>query len=196
MIGMEKISEAVLDKVRAEAEAIIKQAEDKAGKEVEQAKKQRVARLEEEKGKILQQTREEAARIEAQALVKARQELSRAKADVIDELIGSVKKRLLETSSDKNLLMGLIKEAAATLGISEGRVYVSPKDVSMVPKLLENDRGITGKIMEIKEYDCAGGVIVEDINGRIRVDNTYETRLEMLLPRLLPEIGRELFKGL
>lgn len=196
MIGMEKISEAVLDKVRAEAEAIIKQAEDKAGKEVEQAKKQRVARLEEEKGKILQQTREEAARIEAQALVKARQELSRAKADVIDELIGSVKKRLLETSSDKNLLMGLIKEATATLGISEGRVYVSPKDVSMVPKLLENDRGITGKIMEIKEYDCAGGVIVEDINGRIRVDNTYETRLEMLLPRLLPEIGRELFKGL
>lgn len=196
MIGMEKISEAVLDKVRAEAETIIKQAEDKAGKEVEQAKKQRVARLEEEKSKILQQTREEAARIEAQALVKARQELSRAKADVIDELIGSVKKRLLETSSDKNLLMGLIKEAAATLGISEGRVYVSPKDVSMVQKLLENDRGITGKIMEIKEYDCAGGVIVEDINGRIRVDNTYETRLEMLLPRLLPEIGKELFKGL
>ena len=196
MIGMEKISEAVLDKVRAEAETIIKQAEDKAGKEVEQAKKQRVARLEEEKGKILQQTREEAARIEAQALVKARQELSRAKADVIDEIISSVKKRLLETSSDKNLLMGLIKEAAATLGISEGRVYVSPKDVSMVQKLLENDRGITGKIMEIKEYDCAGGVIVEDINGRIRVDNTYETRLEMLLPRLLPEIGRELFKGL
>ncbi|MBE9512846.1 MAG: hypothetical protein IMY77_02165 [Chloroflexi bacterium] len=193
---MEKISEAVLDKVRAEAETIIKQAEDKAGKEVEQAKKQRVARLEEEKGKILQQTREEAARIEAQALVKARQELSRAKADVIDELIGSVKKRLLETSSDKNLLMGLIKEAAATLGISEGRVYVSPKDVSMVPKLLEGDKGLTGKIVEIKEYDCAGGVIVEDINGRIRVDNTYETRLEMLLPRLLPEIGRELFKGL
>ena len=196
MIGMEKISEAVLDKVRAEAETIIKQAEDKAGKEVEQAKKQRVARLEEEKSKILQQTREEAARIEAQALVKARQELSRAKADVIDELIGSVKKRLLETSSDKNLLMGLIKEAAATLGISEGRVYVSPKDVSMVQKLPESDRGITGKIMEIKEYDCAGGVIVEDINGRIRVDNTYETRLEMLLPRLLPEIGKELFKGL
>ena len=196
MIGMEKISEAVLDKVRAEAEAIIKQAEDKAGKEVEQAKKQRVARLEEEKGKILQQTREEAARIEAQALVKARQGLSRAKADVIDEIIGSVKKRLLETSSDKNLLMGLIKEATATLGISEGRVYVSPKDISMVQRLLEGDRGLTGKIVEIKENDCAGGVIVEDINGRIRVDNTYETRLEMLLPRLLPEIGRELFKGL
>ena len=196
MIGMEKISEAVLDKVRAEAETIIKQAEDKAGKEVEQAKKQRVARLEEEKGKILQQTREEAARIEAQALVKARQELSRAKADVIDELIGSVKKGLLETSSDKNLLMGLIKEATATLGISEGRVCVSPRDVSMVQKLLEGDKGLTSKIVEIKEYDCAGGVIVEDINGRIRVDNTYETRLEMLLPRLLPEIGRELFKGL
>ncbi|GAI00113.1 unnamed protein product, partial [marine sediment metagenome] len=34
---------------------------------------------------------------------------------------------------------------------------------------------------------------VEDIDGRTRIDNTYETRLEMLLPRLLPEISKELF---
>jgi len=35
--------------------------------------------------------------------------------------------------------------------------------------------------------------MVEDIAGKIRIDNTYDTRLEMLLPRLLPEIGKELF---
>ena len=193
MRGMEKIGEAILDKVRAEAENIIREAKSKAKKEIEQAKRQQVAKLEEEKAKILQEAREEAARIAAQASVKARQESSKAKADVINELINKVKKELSRISSDKSSLTDLIKEATDVLGIDKGRVYVSPKDIGTVQKLLEKDRGLASKIVEIREYNCLGGVIVEDINGRTRIDNTYETRLEMLLPRLLPEIGKELF---
>jgi len=193
MEGMEKIGEAILDKVRAEAENIIKEAEGKAAKEIEQAKKLQAAKLEEEKGKMLQEAKEEAARIAAQASVKARQELSKAKADVINELISRVKKELSGVSSDKSLLIGLIKEATQVLGFDKGRVYAAPKDINTVQKLLEKDRGLASKIVEVREHDCLGGVIVEDINGRTRIDNTYETRLEMLLPRLLPEIGRELF---
>ena len=193
MKEMEKIGEAILDKVRAEAESIIKEAKKRAEQEIEQAKKQQAAKLEEEKGKILQGAREEAARIAAQASVKARQESSKAKADVINELINKVKKELSRISSDKSSLTDLIKEAADVLGIDKGRVYVSPKDISTVQKLVEKDKGLASKIVEVKEYDCLGGVIVEDINGRTRIDNTYETRLEMLLPRLLPEISKELF---
>jgi V/A-type H+-transporting ATPase subunit E len=193
MKEMEKIGEAILDKVKAEAENIIKEAETKAAKEVAQAKKQQAAKLEEEKGKMLQGAKEEAARIAAQASVKARQELSKAKADVINDIISRVKKELSGVSSDKSLLIDLIKEATQVLGFAKGRVYTAPKDVSTVQKLLEKDKGLSSKIVEVKEHDCLGGVIVEDINGRTRIDNTYETRLEMLLPRLLPEIGRELF---
>lgn len=193
MKEMEKIGEAILDKVRAEAENIIKEAKEKAEKEIEQAKRQQVAKLEEEKGKILQEAREEAVRIAAQASVKARQESSKAKADVINEMLSRVKKELSGISGDKSSLMGLIMEATDVLGIDKGRVYVSPKDISTVQKLLEKDRRLASKIVEIREYDCLGGVIVEDIDGRTRIDNTYETRLEMLLPRLLPEISKELF---
>lgn len=193
MKEMEKIGEAILDKVKAEAESIIKEAESKAAKEVAQAKKQQAAKLEEEKGKMLQGAKEEAARIAAQASVKARQELSKAKADVINDIISRVKKELSGVSSDKSLLIDLIKEATQVLGFDKGRVYTAPKDVSTVRKLLEKDKGLSSKIVEVKEHDCLGGVIVEDIDGRTRIDNTYETRLEMLLPRLLPEIGRELF---
>jgi len=193
MKEMEKIGEAILDKVRAEAENIIKEAKDKAEKEIEQAKRQQVAKLEEEKGKILQEAREETVRIAAQASVKARQESSKAKADVINEMLSRVKKELSGISGDKSSLMNLIKEATDVLGIDKGRVYVSPKDITTVQKLLEKDRKLASKIVEIREYDCLGGVIVEDIDGRTRIDNTYETRLEMLLPRLLPEISKELF---
>ena len=193
MKGMEKIGEAILDKVRAEAESIIKEAEGKAAKEIEQAKKQQAAKLEEEKGKMLQEAREEAARIAAQASVKARQEVSKAKADVINDIISRVKKELSRVSSDRSSLIDLIREATGVLGFDKGRVYAAPKDISTLKKLLEKDRGLAGKIVEVREHECLGGVIVEDISGRTRIDNTYETRLEMLLPRLLPEIGRELF---
>jgi len=193
MAKMEKIGEAILGKVKAEAEGIIKEAESRADQEIEQAEKQHLARLEEKKARMIQEAREEAARIEAQASVKARQELSRAKADVIDEIISKVKEKLSATSGDKSLLVSLVKEAVDALGIDKVRVYVSPKDVKTVQKLLNEDRELAGKIAEVKEYDGAGGVIVEDIEGKVRIDNTYDTRLEMLLPQLLPEIGRELF---
>ena len=193
MTGMEKIGGAILDKVKAEAKVIIKEAEDKARQEIEQAKKQQIVRLEEEKGRMLRQAGEEATRIAAQATVQARQEISRAKADVINDIISRVKKELTTASSSEGSLRGLLNEAAAPLGTGKGRVYLSAKDVSGVKKLLAKDRELATRITEVKEYDCSGGIIVEDIDGKIRIDNTYETRLEMLLPRLLPEIGRELF---
>jgi len=193
MTGMEKIGGAILDKVKAEAKVIVKEAEDKARQEIEQTKKQRVARLEEEKGRMLRQAGEEATRITAQAIVQARQEISRAKADVINDIISRVKKELAATSISEGSLRGLLNEAAAPLGTGKGRVYLSAKDVSGVKKILAKDKELAARIAEVKEYDCSGGVIVEDIDGKIRIDDTYETRLEMLLPRLLPEIGRELF---
>ena len=193
MRGMDKIGEAILDKVKAEAKDIIKEAEARAKEEIEQATKQQKARQEEQKSKFIQEAKEEATRIEAQALVKARQELSRAKADAINEIVSRVKKELSVASNDKSSFLSLLKEATDAIGIKKVRVYVSLKDKSMVQKLLGEDKGLANKIVEIKEHDFTGGVIVEDIEGKTRIDNTYETRLEMLLPRLLPEIGEELF---
>ena len=196
MKGMEKISEAILDKVRAEAQDIIKKAEEKARERVEKAKRQQEARLEEEKNKLIEEAKEEATRILAQSSIAARQELLLAKTRIIDEIISRVKKTLSEISSDKGSLLDLIKEAINTLDIDKARIYVSPKDVSSVRKSLKGDKKLADRISEIKELDGTGGVIVEDTDGKIRIDNTYDARLEMLLPRLLPEIGKELFQGL
>jgi len=195
MRGMERISEAILDKVKADAENVIKEAENKAQEEIEKAKAQQQAKLEEQKGKIIEEAKEEAARILAQATIKARQELLATKTGVIDQIVNRVRQELSGTLSDKSSPLSLIKEAMVALNIDKVRVYVSPKDITTVKKLLERDKELAKKIAEIKEFDCVGGAIVEDIEGKIRIDNTYETRLEMLLPRLLPEISRELFGG-
>ncbi len=58
MMSMEKISDAILDKVRVEAQDIIKEAEEKAGERVGKAKRQREAKVEEEEGKLIEEAKE------------------------------------------------------------------------------------------------------------------------------------------
>ncbi len=195
-MSMEKISDAILDKVRVEAQDIIKEAETRAGERIERAKEQQEAKLEEEKNKLLEEAREEATRILAQSTITTRQELLLAKTRVIDEIISGVKKTLSGTSIDESSSLGLIGETIDALDTDKVRIYVLPKDVNTVQKLVAGDKKLSDKITEIREFNGTGGVIIEDIDGKIRIDNTYDTRLEMLLPRLLPEIGKELFQGL
>jgi len=196
MRGMEKISEAILDKARADAQNIVQEAEAKAREKIGKAEKQQEEKLREEKNKLVEEAKGEATRILAQSSITARQELLLAKTRIIDEIINKAKKVLSGFSSDKSSPLDLIKEAIDTLDRDKVRIYVSPKNVATVRKLLKADKELAVKIMEIKELDCIGGVIAEDIDGKIRIDNTYETRLEMLLPQLLPEISKELFHGL
>jgi len=192
---MEKISRAVLSKVESEAQSITQEAEKKAQEEITKAKKQKDARLAEEKDRILGEAAEEAARVLAQASIKARQQLSSAKANAIAKIVEGARQELSQVSSDESHLLNLIKEAINALGADKGRIYVSPKDVATAKKLLETDRELSGKISEVRESNFMGGVIAEDVEGKLRIDNTYETRLETLMPKLLPEISKRLFEA-
>jgi V/A-type H+-transporting ATPase subunit E len=192
---MEKISEAVVGKVKLDAQKIIEEAEEKAQEEIEKAKKQREVRFEEERGRMRGEAEEEVARILAQASIKARQQLSGAKADAISKITDGARKELPQVSTGEAHFLDLIREAVEGLGVDKARIYVSPKDVSNVKKFLEADRELSGKIVEVREYNCLGGVIAEDVEGKLRIDNTYETRLEMLLPQLLSKVSEELFKA-
>ena len=192
-MGMEKVSEAILDKVKVEAQEIIKEAEEKARERIDKAKEQHEAGFEEEKSRLIEEAEGEAARIQAQASIKARQELLNVKNEVIEEIVNRVKKALSDVSDSESLSLNLIKEAITAAGVDEVRVYVSSKDIASVQKLAKEDKELAGKIKEIKEVKCTGGAIVEDIEGKLSIDNTYETRLETLLPRILPEISKELF---
>lgn len=194
-MGMDKIKDAIISKVHAEAEDITNEAKEKAQEEIDKAKRQREARFEEERGKILAEVEEESARVLAQATIKARQKLSSTKADVIDRIVDGVRKTLSAASSDESHFLKLVREATEGLGPVKGRIYVSPGDVGITKKLVEANKDLSDKIVEVRESNFLGGVIAEDVEGKLRIDNSYETRLEMLLPRLLPEISRELFES-
>jgi vacuolar-type H+-ATPase subunit E/Vma4 len=192
-MSMEKITEAILDKVRKEAQEITADAEEKARERVDRAKEQYQVRFEEQKRKLVEEAEGEAARVRAQALIAAREEMLNVKNEVIEEIVNKVKKALPDVSGGEKLALALIREGLAATGTGKARVYVSGKDVDGVKKLIGEDKELSGKIAEVVEYKCNGGAVVEDIEGRISIDNTFETRLDTLLPRVLPEISKELF---
>ena len=108
---MEKIGEAIVAKVKLDAQNIIREAEEKAKEEIEKAKRQRELRFEEEQGKMLGEAEEEAARILAQASIKARQKLSGTKADIIAKITDGAQKGLPLIASDESYLLNLIRDA-------------------------------------------------------------------------------------
>ena len=193
-MSMQKISEAILDKVKAEAQDILKDAEEKAAERVQRADEQHAARLEEEKKKIQGEAESRAARVMAQASIQAREELLSVKNEIIQRIVKKVRDSLWEVPDSDKAALNLIKESIEVSGAAQVNVYVAQRDLDSVKKRIAKDKELAGKVGEIKEYKCAGGAVVEDIEGTLSIDNTFETRLETLMPRILPEINKELFE--
>ncbi len=191
---MQNISNAVVDKVKEEARATINEAEEEAKRELEKAKAQRDARFEMEKKRLLSSAQEEAARITAQNAMQARQKVANAKAGVLDEIVQKTRAELKKVPSNQESLAYLINDAINGIGQS-GRLtlLVSEKDLALAKDIVKADKGMSAVISEIKTCECDGGVLIENEDRTLSVDNTYTTRLDMLLPRILPEISRKLF---
>ncbi len=190
----DKIRTAVLEKAQGEADEITANARVKAEELITNAKEQKRKRLEEEKIKVTSDARREASRIIAQSSLKARQEILREKDSVIKEVIARVKKDLLGKAMDERTLTNIIDETMKAFETEDKlRLLVSPRDIAVARKIVEENDGIRERITEIVEFDCMGGVMAESTDGMVSIDNTFDMRLEMLIPKILPQIGRELF---
>jgi vacuolar-type H+-ATPase subunit E/Vma4 len=193
MSGMEKITETILAKVEEEARQIIENANKEALKEVQKAEKQAKTKYDEEKQKVVGDAEREAARVLAQSQIEARQKLAMAKAEIIEKVTANVKDSLEKVADRQQSLAALIKEALDGLDVDKAVVYVSAEDISVAKKVVKAEKTLADRISEIKEGKFNGGAIAETLDGMIRVDNTYDTRLKMLLPRIMPEIEKTLF---
>ena len=190
----DKIRKAVLNKARDDADKITSDAGLRANEMIEEAKDRRRQRFEKEKEMIIDEARREASKILAQASLKARQEILKQKNAVINEIIAKVKNKLKQAAPDKKSLLHLIKEAIDAFETEDTvRIFVSHKDAGDVSKIIEENSSLSEKITEVREIDCLGGILAEKTNGMVSIDNTFDTRLEMLMAKILPEIGRKLF---
>lgn len=194
--GLENLRDAIMERAREEADRILREAEEEARAEVERARRAKEEEAKALRDRLLKEAEVEAARIMARARIRAKNIVLEARNKVIDEVI----RRAKETLSGHSLgregsLSRLLRESVEALGGSRLRVLVSKGDLEIARRLIQGNGDLSKRVEEVAEAECSGGVIVEEVDGGVRIDNTYEARLAMLIPRLLPMIAKELPKG-
>ena len=192
---MENIGEAVIDKVNKEAQNIIDKAKREAKLEIEMATKERQLKSVKIEQKKLKDAEEESARISSRASIEVRRNLVTVKAQVVNNIIEKVKDKLEKTPMHKEAFIPLVIEAINAIKVEEVRIYIPKGDTKRIKDYMQDEKELNSRIIEFKEGDFVGGFVLEDADGLLRIDNTYAARMEMLLPRMMPEINKELFQS-
>jgi len=192
---MENIGETVINKVNKEAQNIIDSAKMEAKLEIEMANNERQLKLVKIEQNKLRDAEEESARISSRASIEVHQNLVAVKAEAVNSIIEKAKEKLAKTPMQREAFIALVAEALNAMKIEKARIYIPKGDTKRIKGYMQDEKELNSKIIELKEGDFIGGFILEDADGLLRVDDTYAARMEMLLPRMMPEINKDLFQS-
>ncbi len=189
MNSIELLRGAVLRKAREEAERIVASARESAKRILEEARERKRAVVEAERSRVLSELDYEA-RV-AEAKVRARILVSKARHEVVSRAISKALELLeslppeVRLASLRNLLEEAVEEVERSLGRASGLVvYVSERDAQLARGAADEVARLRGVELELRTTGISGGVVVEDREGRVRVDNSYDSRISALASRL------------
>ncbi|XP_062317060.1 V-type proton ATPase subunit E 1a [Osmerus eperlanus] len=141
-------------------------------------------------------------------LNQARLKVLKTRDDMISDLLSEARQRLSEIAKDPEryavLLEGLIMQGFYQLLEPKVTIRCRQQDVSMVQAAVDKDIPVykemvkSNIVVRIDEQrflssDISGGVELYNDNGKIKVSNTLESRLELIAHQMMPEIRVELF---
>jgi V/A-type H+-transporting ATPase subunit E len=182
-MGLENIVDEILEQARSEVAAIKAEADNEANAMINQAK------TEAEKIKETHQVLADAQieRMHKQEMSSAHLEIKRAnlnaKKDVLNSTIQSAKEIISSLSAEKNA--NLLKEILDKYGSEGTRVYSNGRDAKLVQEMTD--------LTFMGEIDCIGGLIIENDDGTVRLDYTFDTILDDTAEQSLKQISDILF---
>jgi V/A-type H+-transporting ATPase subunit E len=183
--NIEALSRAILRDAQEEALQIQAEAEAKAETIRQRAREQAEA----ERKTILERARQDAERLGSQAVataqLKARTLQLEHREKLLDKVFESASQKLLSVQKRadfEQVTVRLLREALTQLKVDQAEVRADEATVKLLQvKTLEkvakemNTRLTIGKALEE-----GTGIVVEASDGRVKYDNTLETRLERL----------------
>jgi len=194
-MSAERLREEVLARARAKAEKIIEEAKRQAEEIVRKAQEEYRRRLEEAKREAYHKVVSEENEKYIRRVMELNMEVLKEKNKMIKYIEEEAKKRLASLSPEERLisLKTLIQDALST-GMFSGRfkVRVRKEDEELARKAV-NELGADAEI--IPDLVGLGGVIVENEDSTIAVDNTYETRLEQAMKTIIAKLNELVFGG-
>ncbi|HDS08876.1 MAG TPA: hypothetical protein ENN73_01500 [Firmicutes bacterium] len=116
----------------------------------------------------------------------------------VKKLLSRLKELLIEVKKDRkvytDILFNLLKESVAALGTSRIKVFHAREDaVILTDKFINRFKSETDCIIEEQEPadEIFGGFIIEDLNeAGVLFDNSFNLRLEMIIPSVREELSR------
>lgn len=192
------IEEAILERARNEAEKMILEARMRAEQLLKNAGHEKNKKLESIRMRTIEEVNAEVERMQ----VKANTETKRMLQDKKNELLARLAEQTREaiekrefTYSVKESLKNLLLEALPMFPQqAKLHIFVNLKDLNAAESVLKELNLSNFADVEAKK-DMLGGVIVESSDGRLKVDNSYDTRLKRYMQSFLPDISRMLFES-
>lgn len=182
-MGLENIVKNILEQARTEVTAINAQADEEAAAIINEVKAEaeKIDRLrQDEVGAQIERMRK-------QELSSAHLEIKRAtlnaKKDVLDSVYQSAKEIISSMPAQKNTeLLSVILDKYGSTGT---RVYSNGRDSKLVQEMTD--------LTYMGEIDILGGLIIENEDGSVRLDYTYDTILDNVSEQTLKQISEILF---
>lgn len=196
----------IIEEINREAEQKIKYLLDEAREQAEKIRQEA-----EERGKVRAewilrkaetQAEIEKQRIVASARLEARKKKLETQEKLINEVFQGLKDRLASLPDEEYLetVKALLLESLKELDVDSVVLRSNERTLGLIK---ENSRSIKayitknlGRKVEIElgePIQTMGGILVESADGRVRVDNTFEARIERLESELRARIAKALF---
>ncbi len=196
----------IIEEINREAEQkiryILSEAEKQADEIKAKAEKRARAKAEWIIRKAQTQAEIEKQRIIANAKLEIRKKRLALQEELISEVLRSLKERLAALSKDEyfKVIMDLMLQAVRELGEEKIRVSSNETTLQLVAEKIDEIKAFlkenTGMEVSIElgdKIETIGGVLVENADRTIRVDNTFEARIERLESELRSRIAKVLF---
>ena len=196
-----KFTDDILTASKEKSRQIVEQAEEEHRRLLAEA----ASAISNEENQILRNANAEAEGIRRREISEVRHQvklLEQSEKDrILTSVLDDVKRKLRESTQDRDVyfkyLTRLATDAITHLGMEHVTIHLTSDDLKRVDPTQftrEIEKLMPVKVEISKEpIDASGGVVVASKDGRIRIVNTFEQRLEALEPRLLIEAGRILF---
>ena len=140
-------------------------------------------------------------------LNQSRLKILQARDQVVESIFQEARSRLTQIVSSpsyKTLLSKLVLQALFLCMESKVHIICKKQDVaavqSVIPDAVKQYKAALGKdtevILNVKDFlpeDCSGGIVASALDGKIRLTNTLDARLDLLGQEMLPEIRNMLF---
>ena len=195
------LEQAIFDRARALAEEHRQQAE-RIVEQIRRDSQEQRSRFEAKaESRAVSRAEREYRRLIQAAEIRLQAELDRMRWGLVESVLRGAKERLQELRDDPEAYPGLVRrllsEAVKEIAGERLTVRVRREDYEALQEQWESLTVVAApdKVLTLSKepFACSGGVLVESEDGRIRMNNTFEGRLERLRPALQRAIVKQLF---